>query len=53
MVATALLDRLLLHAIVIPIEVNSYRISSNAALLPEPLRQGLDPFHNTDRRTKV
>ena len=37
-VATALLDRLLHHAVVIPIEGNSYRLSEHANLLPEHLR---------------
>lgn len=37
-VATALLDRLLHHAVVIPIEGNSYRLREHAALLPEHLR---------------
>lgn len=37
-VATALLDRLLHHAIVVPIEGNSYRLREHAALLPEHLR---------------
>ena len=37
-VATALLDRLLHHAIVIPIEGNSYRLREHAALIPEHLR---------------
>ena len=33
-VATALLDRLLHHAVVIPIEGNSYRLREHAALGP-------------------
>ena len=37
-VATALLDRLLHHAVVIPIEGNSYRLREHADLLPEHLR---------------
>lgn len=37
-VATALLDRLLHHAIVVPIEGNSYRLREHAALIPEHLR---------------
>lgn len=37
-VATALLDRLLHHAIVVPIEGNSYRLREHAALLPEHMR---------------
>jgi DNA replication protein DnaC len=37
-VASALLDRLLHHAVVVPIEGNSYRLREHAALVPEPLR---------------
>ena len=37
-VATALLDRLLHHAVVIQIEGNSYRLRQHASLLPENLR---------------
>ena len=37
-VATALLDRLLHHAIVIQIEGSSYRLRQHAALMPEHLR---------------
>src|SRR5262249_50321027 len=37
-VASALLDRLLHHAIVIAIEGNSYRLREHAELVPEPLR---------------
>ena len=37
-VATALLDRLLHHAVVIAIEGNSYRLREHAALIPEHLR---------------
>jgi DNA replication protein DnaC len=37
-VATALLDRLLHHAVVIPIEGNSYRLREHAALVPESMR---------------
>jgi DNA replication protein DnaC len=37
-VATALLDRLLHHAIVIAIEGNSYRLRQHAKLVPEQLR---------------
>jgi len=40
-VATALLDRLLHHAIVVPIEGNSYRLREHAALIPEHLRHRL------------
>jgi DNA replication protein DnaC len=36
--ATALLDRLLHHAVVIPIEGNSYRLREHADLIPEHLR---------------
>lgn len=46
-VATALLDRLLHHAVVIQIEGNSYRLRQHAGLLPENFRSnaafGLDP----------
>ena len=41
-VATALLDRLLHHAIVLPIEGNSYRLREHANLIPEHLRR---PFN--------
>lgn len=37
-VAAALLDRLLHHAVVIPIEGNSYRLREHADLIPEHLR---------------
>jgi hypothetical protein len=37
-VATALLDRLLHHAVVIQIEGSSYRMRQHAALVPESLR---------------
>lgn len=37
-VATALLDRLLHHAVVIPIEGNSYRLREHAALIPDNMR---------------
>ena len=37
-VATALLDRLLHHAVVVPIEGNSYRLREHAALIPEHMR---------------
>jgi len=37
-VATALLDRLLHHAVVIPIEGSSYRLRQHADLMPEHLR---------------
>jgi len=37
-VATALLDRLLHHAIVVQIEGSSYRLRRHADLLPEPAR---------------
>jgi len=37
-VATALLDRLLHHAVVIPIEGNSYRLREHASLIPEHMR---------------
>src|SRR5262249_1305742 len=37
-VATALLDRLLHHAVVIQIEGSSYRLRQHAELIPEALR---------------
>ena len=37
-VATALLDRLLHHAVVVQIEGSSYRLRQHAALMPEHLR---------------
>jgi DNA replication protein DnaC len=37
-VATALLDRLLHHAVVVPIEGNSYRLREHASLIPDHLR---------------
>ena len=37
-VATALLDRLLHHAVVVQIEGSSYRMRQHAALLPDNLR---------------
>jgi len=37
-VATALLDRLLHHAVVIQIEGSSYRLRQHAALVPENVR---------------
>jgi hypothetical protein len=37
-VATALLDRLLHHAVVVQIEGSSYRMREHAALLPENIR---------------
>jgi DNA replication protein DnaC len=36
-VATALLDRLLHHAVVVPIEGNSYRLREHAGLIPDHL----------------
>jgi DNA replication protein DnaC len=39
-VATALLDRLLHHAVVIQIEGSSYRMREHAALVPENIRNG-------------
>jgi DNA replication protein DnaC len=43
-VATALLDRLLHHAVVIPIEGNSYRLREHASLIPEHMRSR-SPMH--------
>jgi len=39
-VATALLDRLLHHAVVVQIEGSSYRMRQHAALLPQTPRPG-------------
>jgi len=44
-VASALLDRLLHHAIVIAIEGNSYRLREHAELVPEPLRTAGRQLH--------
>lgn len=44
-VASALLDRLLHHAIVIAIEGNSYRLREHAELVPEPLRAAARQLH--------
>ena len=52
-VATALLDRLLHHAVVIPIEGNSYRLRKRAALIPDHLRGRplpIDPAASTVKR---
>jgi DNA replication protein DnaC len=46
-VATALLDRLLHHAVVVQIEGSSYRLREHAALVPENLRVRQNP-HDTD-----
>jgi hypothetical protein len=50
-VATALLDRLLHHAIVVLIEGNSYRLREHAALIPEHLRNRL-PLNETGKLTQ-
>lgn len=42
-VAGALLDRLLHHAVVVQIEGNSYRLREHAALMPENLKPGAEP----------
>lgn len=49
-VATALLDRLLHHAIVIQIEGSSYRLRQHADLVPENIRAR--PSINTPQQTK-
>ena len=49
-VATALLDRLLHHAVVIQIEGSSYRMREHAALIPENLRQ---PSRQSARRAQA
>jgi len=49
-VAAALLDRLLHHAVVIQIEGNSYRLREHAALLPEGLKRPTDAEATVPRR---
>ena len=49
-VATALLDRLLHHAIVIQIEGSSYRMREHAALLPENIRANTSGNSATPKR---
>lgn len=48
-VASALLDRLLHHAVVISIEGNSYRLREHAALVPEPPEPPAYPDQTTPR----
>jgi len=58
-VATALLDRLLHHAIVIQIEGSSYRLRQHADLVPEQVQSALDgdwipdDAQEVDRRRKL
>ncbi len=50
---TALLDRLLHHAVVIPIEGNSYQLREHAALIPDNMRGRaslLDPSSQSAKR---
>lgn len=49
-VAAALLDRLLHHAVVIQIEGSSYRLREHAALLPESLKRPAETNGPTPRR---
>ena len=51
-VATALLDRLLHHAVVIAIEGNSYRLREHADLVPEHLRSRPIPKIDRSARTQ-
>ena len=51
-VATALLDRLLHHAIVIQIEGSSYRLREHAQLLPEHMRARLSSVEPIEQATK-
>ena len=51
-VATALLDRLLHHAIVIQIEGSSYRLREHAQLLPEHMRSRLSSVEPIEQQTK-
>jgi len=49
-VAAALLDRLLHHAVVIQIEGNSYRLKTHAALMPDNLRAAIAARTEPGRR---
>jgi DNA replication protein DnaC len=51
-VATALLDRLLHHAIVIQIEGSSYRLREHAQLLPEHMRSRLTSAEPSEQAAK-
>jgi DNA replication protein DnaC len=51
-VATALLDRLLHHAIVIQIEGSSYRLREHAQLLPEHMRSRLSSVEPIEQAAK-
>jgi DNA replication protein DnaC len=51
-VATALLDRLLHHAIVIQIEGSSYRLREHAQLLPEHMRSRPTPTNPAEQAAK-
>ena len=51
-VATALLDRLLHHAIVIQIEGSSYRLREHAKLLPEHMRSRPTPTNPAEQAAK-
>jgi DNA replication protein DnaC len=51
-VATALLDRLLHHAIVIQIEGSSYRLREHAQLLPEHMRSRSTPANPVEQAAK-
>ena len=53
-VAAALLDRLLHHAVVVHIEGSSYRLRQHADLVPETLRPkpALNPAHDTPRHPR-
>jgi len=51
-IAAALLDRLLHHAIVVEIEGNSYRLREHAELVPESLKGGHRDVHNAPVRRR-
>ena len=51
-VATALLDRLLHHGIVIQIEGSSYRLREHAQLLPEHMRSRPAPANLVEQAAK-
>jgi len=49
-VATALLDRLLHHAVVVSIEGSSYRLRQHADLVPESMRPATSTHAQPPRR---
>ena len=51
-IAAALLDRLLHHAVVIQIDGNSYRLREHAALMPDNLKAAVEGVDKKTRRTR-